>query len=648
MPAGPTAPSVVHDERMNPSDPAEQVPTERTPDVPDVDTKSDVSESGVDDLDDGPAPPSSTRRRIGFGLLAVGVLILLSAGWVGWRSYQAYHHLKAAADQVSALQADVKSLDDIDLVRAGAAISALQHEATDAQNATNDPLYRLAAHLPWLGPNLQAISAIAATINGLATTTAPSLIEVATSVQPSALAPKNGSIDVAPITRAAGRLQAADAQVTAAIRQMAGVDRNKLVGSVANAVTTLQTKLTSLSASTRSAALIGRLAPPMLGANGVRRYLVVFQNLAEPRATGGIFGSYALLEVDNGKLRIVDQGSGSRDLGTFAPPLALPAALPSALYGTLPGQYATDVNLTPDFPTAASLIAKMYTERKHKAVDGVLAIDPVALSHLLVGLKPIDLGGGTMLTSADIGFLLMSKAYALYPRAADAIAREAFLAVATEKAFTAATSSQLDARTAIRGLRKAASEHRILLWSARPTEQTDLISTGIGGSLPSADGSAPVVGVFRNDGVGGKLGYYTDGSISLTAGSCSTAGIRSMSLTVRMTYSAPSTGLSPYVLGYAKAGPYVLRTNFLVFAPLTGDLTSLQVDGKSVPVIWSTEGGRKVGMVTVDQKPGQAAVVTGDLTFAALPSTARVFTPAVITTPGVTNWKTTAPTLSAC
>lgn len=124
------------------------------------------------------------------------------------------------------------------------------------------------------------------------------------------------------------------------------------------------------------------------------------------------------------------------------------------------------------------------------------------------------------------------------------------------------------------------------------------------------------MGVYRNDGTGGKLGYYASGSAALTSGSCGSGGRRALKLTVALDYSAPTSGPPAYVLGFAHGGHYVLRTNVLVFAPLTGDLTALQVNGHQVPVIWAIEGGRKVGMITVDLKPGVHAVVTADLTVA--------------------------------
>ena len=594
-----------------------------------------------------PADQRSRRRWIGRGLLVAGVLILLCAGWVSWRTYQAYRHLNAAATAVSTLQSQVKSLDSLDVTKVDAAVATLRTEADKAVDASSDPLYRVAAHLPWVGPSLRAVSDIADTVDGLARTTAPSLLQVAKAIQPAALAPKDGVIDLAPITGAAGALQSADAQVRAAQDRMAAIDRGPLVGPVARAVGTLDDKLVTLSGTTGAAARIGRLAPPMLGATSVRRYLVAFQNLAEPRATGGIFGSYVLLEVRDGRLTITDQGSGSRDLGTFDPALTLPSTLPTALYGQLPGRYATDTNLTPDFPTAASLLARMYTARKHVPIDGVLAIDPVALSYLLTGTSPIDVGHGIALTSNNITEVLLSRAYALFPKNTDAPARDVFLDAATGKAFAAVTTSTATARSTLKGLTRAAAEHRLLLWSAHASEQKDLASTEVAGQLPDSDAPAPVIGVYRNDATGGKLGYYATGSAGVTSGSCDSAGRRELTVTVHMKNTGPASGLSSYVLGYAKAGPYVLRTNLLVFAPVSADFTSLTVAGQRVPVVWAEQSGRRVGMITVDLKPGAATTVTGTFTVPA-PRSGGVVQPRLVLTPGVKAWPVSASAYSAC
>ena len=125
----------------------------------------------------------------------------------------------------------------------------------------------------------------------------------------------------------------------------------------------------------------------MLGSEGVRNYLVVFQNPAEARATGGIFGSYAILTADKGKFTIDNQASASRTLDDLRP--AARDQLPTRRRSTasLIGQRPQDVNFTPDFPTAAQRFIQMYQlKNPGQDVDGVLAIDPVALSYMLEGL----------------------------------------------------------------------------------------------------------------------------------------------------------------------------------------------------------------------------------------------------------------------
>ena len=110
----------------------------------------------------------------------------------------------------------------------------------------------------------------------------------------------------------------------------------------------------------------------MLGSKGPRTYLVAFQNPAEVRATGGIFGTFAVVRADQGKVTVVDQNP-TRTMGYFDPPIVDLPANERVLYGNQLAQYPADVNLTPDFPTAAKLYMRMYELRTGTTVDGVLA-----------------------------------------------------------------------------------------------------------------------------------------------------------------------------------------------------------------------------------------------------------------------------------
>ena len=228
-------------------------------------------------------------RQIGaWVMLVAGILILGGTAWVGWRTYQAYSHLKNASAAVSQLQDQLEDVSAIDSAATAATVARLQSESADARAAVDDPVYRAATVLPWLGPNLDAIREVSVTVDGLSTDVMPSLVDLAGTLRPSELAPKNGAVDLAPIEQASAALQHADAAVTASRERIAGIDQSALVAPIGDAVDSLSSKLAAASSITGTGARAARLLPPMLGADSPRTYLVVFQNLAEPRATGGM------------------------------------------------------------------------------------------------------------------------------------------------------------------------------------------------------------------------------------------------------------------------------------------------------------------------------------------------------------------------
>ena len=211
-------------------------------------------------------------------------------------------------------------------------------------------------------------------------------------------------------------------------------------------------------------------------------------------------------------------------------------------------RYPQDVNLSPDFPTAAALFAKMYTGRTGTAVDGVVAIDPVALSYLLEGTGPVDVGDGVVLTSDTVVPVLLSTVYARFANEPTQARRDAFLAHASAIAFAPVMSGDGDARAIMNGMRRATVERRVLVWSAEHREQADLALTPVAGLLSEATGP-PTIGVFLNDGTGAELGYYLHNTVALGAGDCRPDGRRELAVTITLHYTAPSAGLPAYVRG---------------------------------------------------------------------------------------------------
>ncbi len=589
---------------------------------------------------------SRRRRTAGWLLLSAGAVVLACSAWVGWRSYQAYDELSKASAEISRLQSEVKLVTQIEPSAAGVTVRVAQSHADRARSAVDDPLFRLATHLPWVGPNLSAIRQVSVSVDTLAGDALPGLVQVATIIRPAELTPKNGAIELGPVLIASPILQKADAAVTVAQQQLATIDRSELAAPIRTAVDQFSGKLDTAAGLTSTAVRVARLLPPMLGIGQPRTYLLVLQNLAEVRSTGGIFGSYVVVRADKGKISLVTQAA-ARTLTAFDPPVA---ALPSRerkLYGSAMAIFPADVNLSPDFPTGATLFAKMYQQRTGVGVNGVLAVDPVALSYALRGSPAIAVGGGIALTSTNVASTLLAAAYQKFAADPTQRARDAFLANATGRTFAEIMSGRQGANNLIAGLSQAVSERRLLLWSADPAEQRDVARTGLAGTLDTPRGR-PSIGVFLNDGTGAKLDYYLTNSAKVTPGACRSDGRRELKVSVRMTYAPPASGLPEYVFGVGNE-KYELRTNLLFFAPVGGGVVAMSQNGAPVGFGRGEDHGREVGQARVTIHPGSSAAL--DVTvLGPAPATGSTgpVTPRLILTPGVRPWTTAVASYPEC
>jgi hypothetical protein len=152
---------------------------------------------------------------------------------------------------------------------------------------------------------------------------------------------------------------------------------------------TLQSGLPTLISTIEEFDSFYQLAKTLLGAQGTKRYLVVFQNNTEIRPTGGFIGSFAELKIHDGvieKLHI--PGGGSYDLqGSLKENLIAPEPL-QILKARWEFQ---DANWFPDFPTSARQILQFYESAGGPSVDGVLAINATFVAQLIGLIGSIDM-----------------------------------------------------------------------------------------------------------------------------------------------------------------------------------------------------------------------------------------------------------------
>lgn len=129
------------------------------------------------------------------------------------------------------------------------------------------------------------------------------------------------------------------------------------------------------------------LLKELIGGNGPRLYLFLFQNNHELRPTGGFIGSYALLEMRDGAVRrfFVD--------GIFNPDGQLKENIvpPLPIQKISTGWSLHDSNWFPNFPASAEKARFFYEKTGGPTTDGVIALTPEVLERLLKFIGPVDL-----------------------------------------------------------------------------------------------------------------------------------------------------------------------------------------------------------------------------------------------------------------
>lgn len=536
---------------------------------------------------------------------AVLVLAVLGAAWVGVRGYLAYGHLRDAQAAASAISADLT-----DPAVASAAIADIAADTAAARALTADPVWRLGESLPWIGPQLSAAASVAASVDDVAGSALAPLADIAATISLDALRPVAGRIDVSTFAAAQESARAAAAEVARAEASVAAIDSTPLVGPLRSAVADVAEVLGRTRDVTDAVARATVLIPAMLGADGPRDYLVLVQNNAEWRSLGGIPGALALIHTDGGVLSLAAQQTSADFPRYDTSVLPLPPEV-EAIYGQRPGRWIQNVTQLPDFTLAAPLAREMWARQNGGAlVDGVAAVDPVALSYLLAATGPVALPTGDELTADNAIPLLLNEVYQRY---ADPAEQDAFFAAAAAAVFDAVAQGRADPRALVDALARAGSERRLLLWSARADDQDLLSGTPLAGALPASDAVASEFGVYLNDGTGSKMDYYMRADASVAWQDCEldAAGRAggTAELTVTLTNDAPAdaAALPPYITGGGvfDVPPGTARTVGYLYLPEGFDLVGATITDSAFG--GGTHDGRQVLSFSVNLAPGASA-----------------------------------------
>ena len=567
----------------------------------------------------GQGTPRRRARALWWWVGGVG-LVLAVCGVLAAQALWLRSDLLRAAELAPRLESE---LAERRIPEAQATLDELRESAGSARAAASGPLWDLAGLLPWVGPNVRAGTAAAQAADTLASGALAPLVELASTVDPAAILPGREPKDLAPLAQAVPKVEAAAGAVRSAEELLAAVDTSELVPQLAGPVRSAHDDVIRLRGLVDTGEAAIRMAPGLLGADGPRTYLVLVQNNAEARASGGIPGALVEVTLDRGAMTLGKQGSAS-GLGSFLPRIPVDP-VQQRIYSTRLGRYMQDVNLTPDFPTAAATAAAMWEREGGKHVDGVVSLDPVGLGRLLGALGPVDLGGSEFapfraaglpatLTAENATRTLLSDVY----RIKDTSMQDAYFAAVAREIFASFSASDGDPAALARALTAVVGDGRLFFYSSHPEEQAIIAGWDVGGAIdrPGPDGAR--FGVYFNDGTGAKMDYYVRRTVELvrecTANGSSGSNSTRIVAKVTLENTAPAdaaTSLPAYVTGKGAFGvpPGSVQTNVIAYGPGKAAVESVRLDGQPYTLHPDVHAGRPLTTAVTRLAPGQKATL---------------------------------------
>ena len=346
--------------------------------------------------------------------------------------------------------------------------------------------------------------------------------------------------------------------------------------------------------------------PILAGADKPRKYLISFQNSAEARGTGGILGAYALIELDKGNLKVLQTGSNASLYGISLTeiPITMPAEF-LKLYGKNPA-ILQNSNLSPHFPYGAQIWMGLWKKKYGEQLDGVIAVDPTALSYVLRATGEITLKSGEKITSENVVEETLKNAYERYEKDNDA--RKQYLVDIMNATAAKLTKGEYSKIKMAKALRDGIKANRILIYSTNKDAQEKLAEVKLGGELNLEDNNEYRTVIQNID--ASKLDYYLDRSVEIESKSCEKD--RQTQVRIRVTNTLKTgVGLSPYVLTRADKGkPASLvtgahRFKVFIYGPTNARLVSVSRENRTADLGGaSVERKRPIYVADVDLAPG--------------------------------------------
>jgi hypothetical protein len=321
------------------------------------------------------------------------------------------------------------------------------------------------------------------------------------------------------------------------------------------------------------------LVPQLFGVDSPKRWLVVIQNPVELRATGGFLGAFGIMRAEGGRLQL-DRMESNLGLPVLRAPPPGPEDYVDRYDRFSARTMWQNVNMTPDFPTAAEMMTGMWKSATGEQLDGVIAIDAQGLAKLLRVVGPVDDPELGTIDAERFVPLALNEAYVRYP---DKIQRvDVLLRVGRHVWTKLLTSEFADPRTFAGPMSAAVGRRNIQLWI--PGQEELVRRLGVDGGINHSRGSDYLMVVGQNA-AANKVDYYASRRVEYKV-QIDPSGSFKGEVSVRVDNQTPAEGLPSSIVGpYLPTDrPGLNRTYLSIFASPGTGVDGAWLDGKAVGV----------------------------------------------------------------
>jgi len=408
----------------------------------------------------------------------------------------------------SQLQEGKRDLTKGDLAAASDAFGRAESSFGGAAQHLAGGLAGIMRHVPVLGRNLDVARGVA--LAGAELASAGAELTGAVNSLPEglgSLAPSQGRLPIGVIASLSHDVEVASQHADSALAAIEATPSSLLAGPLAKARFEAANQVGQAATTLRAASELFDAFGSFAGADGTRNYLVVAESPAELKGTGGIWGAFAVLTMREGAISF----SPFRGFLTL-PKLAkgsVPA--PSADYARNYGGYDapanwTDMNMTPDFPSAAEAALAHYRVATGQSLDGVISADPFALQDLFRVTGPAKVPGlNITIRARNVVNFTTNGAYIRLAK--EGKVRKEILGDVVGAAFGTFIEHGGESLKKLTALAHATSGGHLKVYTTDPAFEAGLRTAGLDGALRAAP-QDDLLSVVVNSRSGSKVDYY--------------------------------------------------------------------------------------------------------------------------------------------